>query len=157
MKIIRPPAIVPAEDFVNSLFLAGGISGAPIWKPDLIGALQATELNLLDPHRADYGALAWDDLREQIRWEHDGLRGASAISFWFPAGAPCSISLYELGSWLHWRDENGDDKPIFVGVENDYAQRPNVILQTELERPDIEVVSSLDALATQIRAWQQNF
>lgn len=154
MKIYSPPAPVPADAWRNSLFLAGGISGAPPWKPELIRALESTDLALLDPQRANYGALAWDDLREQIRWEHDGLRGARAISFWFPAGAPAAISLYELGAWLHWRDPNGNAKTIFAGVESGYTHRANVILQTELERPDIEIVSSLDDLAAQIRAWQ---
>ena len=153
MKLYRPPTPIPAEDLTNSLFVAGAITGAEDWQIGFAHALRDTDLTLLNPRREIYNALDSDALREQIRWEHDGLRQSSAISFWFPAGALCMISLYELGSWAHWRDENGAPKPLFVAAQPDYARYEDVIIQLELERPDVQVLSSLEALTAQILAW----
>ena len=156
MKLYRPPQPVPAADFANSLFIAGAITGAADWQTDFAHALRDTDLTLLNPRRETYNALDPDALREQIRWEHDGLRNSSAISFWFPAGALCLISLYELGSWAHWRDANGAAKPLFVAVQPDYARHQDIVIQLELERPDARVFDSLDELTAQILNWQNN-
>ena len=156
MKLYRPPAPIPAEDLRKSLFVAGAITGAVDWQTDFARDLSATDLTLLNPRREIYDALDPDALRAQIRWEHDGLRAASAISFWFPAGALCMISLYELGSWAHWRDENGQPKPLFVAAQPDYARYEDVVIQLELERPDVQVSSSLEELAAQILDWQNH-
>ena len=152
MKLYRPPQ--PVESYRNSLFVAGAITGAADWQTDFARDLRATDLTLLNPRREIYNALDPDALREQIRWEHDGLRHSSAISFWFPAGALCMISLYELGSWAHWRDEQGQPKPLFVAAQPDYARYEDVIIQLELERPDVKVVGSLQELTAQILNWQ---
>ncbi len=156
MKLYHPPTPIPAADFANSLFMAGAITGVPDWQTEFANDLRDTDLTLLNPRREIYNALDPEALREQIRWEHDGLRNSSAISFWFPAGALCMISLYELGSWAHWRDENGQPKPLFVAAQPDYARYEDVIIQLELERPDVKVLDSLQELTTQILAWQQN-
>ncbi len=152
MKLYRPPQ--PVESYQNSLFVAGAITGAPDWQTEFANDLRATDLTLLNPRREIYNALDPDALREQIRWEHDGLRNASAISFWFPADALCMISLYELGSWAHWRDEQGQPKPLFVAAQAEYARYDDVIIQLELERPDVKVLGSLQELTAQITAWQ---
>ena len=156
MKLYRPPELIPANELENSLFMAGGITGAADWQVDLANNLSDTDLTLLNPRREHYSALDPNALREQIKWEHDGLRHASAISFWFPAGAQCLISLYELGSWAHWRDSNGEVKLLFVAVHPDYARHEDIIIQMELERPDITVLDSLEPLTTQILAWQSS-
>ena len=156
MKFYRPPQPVPASDLKNSLFVAGAITGAADWQTDFARDLRETDLTLLNPRRETYNALDPDALREQIRWEHDGLRQSSAISFWFPAGALCLISLYELGSWAHWRDPNGEPKPLFVAAQPDYARYEDVVIQLELERPDVQVLDSLDALTARILDWQNN-
>ena len=154
MKHYRPPQPVPADALQNSLFVAGGITGASDWQTQFVEALRASDLTLLNPRREHYSALEPDALREQIRWEHDNLRAASAIAFWFPAEALCLITLYELGSWAHWRDENGQPKPIFVAAHPDYARRDDVRIQLELERPDVRVSDSLADLIAQVLGWQ---
>ena len=154
--MFRPPQPVPAAAFARSLFLAGGITGAADWQVPLAASLQDAGLNLLNPRREAYNSLDPDALREQIRWEHDGLRAASAIAFWFPAEAVCLVTMYELGSWAHWRDAEGQPKPILVGAHPDYARRQDVVIQLELERPEVEVVSSLEELEASIRAWNQH-
>ena len=156
VKIYQPPRSLPTGALANSLFIAGGITGAQDWQAQFARDLSDTELALLNPRRDHYNSLDPHALREQIQWEHDGLRASSAISFWFPARAMCLISLYELGSWAHWRDPNGAVKPLFVAVHPDYMRRENIEIQLELERPDVQIVSSLDDLTAQILQWQSS-
>ncbi len=42
-------------------------------------------------------------------------------------------------------------KPIFVGVHPDYQRRKDVEIQTQLVRPEVKVVYSLEDLAQQVR------
>ncbi|MEB3215903.1 MAG: hypothetical protein VKN72_06555 [Nostocales cyanobacterium 94392] len=42
------------------------------------------------------------------------------------------------------------DKPLFIGVHPNYPRRQDVEIQTNLVRPDINIVYSLEALAKQI-------
>lgn len=156
MNLFRAPEFVPAEFLLNSLFLAGGIgSGAVVadWQSELVQRLRDTNLNLLNPRRDDYPAGNPNALREQIEWEHRYLKSASVISFWFVPETLCPITLYELGAWANWRDETGERKPILVGAHPDYARREDVVIQLGLVRPEVEVVGSLDALESQIRAF----
>jgi hypothetical protein len=46
------------------------------------------------------------------------------------------------------------DKRLFVGTHPDYQRRQDIVLQTGLVRPDIDVVHSVAALAAQIREWE---
>lgn len=153
MRHFHAPEIVPSEALARSVFLAGGITDAPIWQEDLAGALGDLDVSFLNPRRNGYSSLPALDLRVQIAWEHNHLRAASAISFWFPAPAPCLISLFELGAWSHWHGANGEIKPLFVGLHPDYMRRENIEIQLALERPEIQIASSLDELARQIRSW----
>ena len=156
MKLFRAPEFVPPDALGNSLFVAGGIGiGAivPDWQSALVEQLRDTNLTLLNPRRDDYPAGEPNALREQIEWEHRYLKAASAISFWFVAETLCPITLYELGAWANWRDENGRAKPIFVGAHPGYARRDDLFIQLGLVRPEVEIVGSLDELEAQIRAW----
>lgn len=156
MRHFHAPETVPPEALSRSVFLAGGITDAPVWQEELVVALHDSDLNFLNPRRSGYTALDADDLRAQIAWEHDHLRAASAISFWFPAEAACLISLFELGAWSHWRGANGKAKLLFVGLHPNYVRRENIEIQLALERPEIQIASSLDELARQIRHWAMN-
>ena len=46
------------------------------------------------------------------------------------------------------------NKPLYVGVQPEYKRREDVKIQTELVRPDVEVVYSLEMLAEQVRRHQ---
>lgn len=127
------------------LFLAGGISGCPAWQAPL-----ATELArrlppwiLLDPRR-EVPPEQEEEVAAQIEWEHRHLRRAEAVLFWFPAETLCPITLYELGAM------SMTDKRLFVGVHPGYQRRKDVIHQTRLVRPEVNVVHDLDALATEV-------
>jgi hypothetical protein len=129
----------------TSLFLAGGITGCPDWQQELVQLLRDTDLILLNPRRAQFPMDDPAAAGEQIAWEHRHLRLADAISFWFCADAVQPITLYELGAW------SMTNKPLFVGVHPDYVRRQDVAIQTQLARPDVEIVYTLSDLAVQIK------
>lgn len=126
--------------------MAGGITGCPDWQHTLGKLLENSSLVLLNPRRASFQP-GPNAAQEQIVWEYTHLRKATAISFWFPEEAPCPIALYELGAWSMTK------KPLFVGVHPGYQRHLDVQVQTALARPDVQVVESLEDLASQIGAW----
>jgi hypothetical protein len=130
-----------------SLFLAGGITDCPDWQQWLRVRLADSELVILNPRRADFPIDDPNAAFEQIRWEYKHLRLATAISFWFCDRTLNPIVLYELGAW------SMTNKPIFVALDPDYERRADVEVQTELARPDVRIVYSLEELARQIEQW----
>ncbi len=137
-------------DGPRALFVAGGISDCPNWQRMAIDNLADLDIVILNPRRPDFPILpeAADELaEEQIEWEYDHLAACQAILFWFPAETLCPIVLFELGRWTT------SAKPLFVGTHPDYARRRDVVIQTKLARPDINVVSSVSELCEQVRAW----
>lgn len=148
MSYIECPQIYEGRE--RSLFLAGGISNCPIWQPDLVKLLKGTDLTILNPRRRNFSTDNPNIEEEQIAWEYDHLRKASAVSFWFPKETLCPITLYELGK------QSVLDNPIFIGVHPDYARRRDVEIQTRLARPEIKIVYSLPDLANQIKTWATN-
>jgi len=127
-----------------SLFLAGGITNCPDWQAEMRGLLAGFDVTILNPRRRDFDVGNPDAAGAQIAWEFHHLRKASAILFWFPRETLCPIVLYELGAW------SMTDKPIFVGVHPGYVRRQDVVLQTRLARPDVEIVDNLEAIAEQV-------
>lgn len=129
----------------KSIFLAGGITGCPNWQADMASVLlKITDLVVFNPRRENFPMGDPNAGREQIKWEYDHLRLADYILFWFPSETICPIVLYELGAW------SMTDKPIFVGIDPNYVRQFDVEQQTQLVRPDIEIVYSLFGLAGQI-------
>lgn len=132
---------------LNSVFLAGGITGCPDWQQELVKSLQDVDGILLNPRRADFPIGQPSAARGQIFWEHHYLREADAISFWFCQETICPIVLYELGAW------SMTPKKLFVGVHPNYSRRQDVEIQTAYARPDVVPVYQLCELAEQIREW----
>lgn len=150
MKYIESPTLWGWKDGTQSLFLAGGITGCPDWQQKMKLRLNETNLTLLNPRRADFPIGDPDAARDQIQWEYEHLRRASGILFWFCAETLNPIVLYELGAW------SMADETIFVGIHPDYKRIRDVEIQTELARPDVEVVYSLEALALNVEKWVSN-
>lgn len=132
---------------LRSIFLAGGITSCPDWQQEMRGLLGDTNLVLLNPRRAEFPIHDPNAAEQQITWEHSHLRLADAVLFWFPCETLCPIVLYELGAW------SMADKVIFVGVHPDYARRRDVEIQTELTKPWVTIVYSLQELAEQVKKW----
>jgi len=131
----------------RSVFLAGGISGCYDWQADVSQMLAETSLVVLNPRRANFPINDPSQSQLQIQWEHEHLRKASAILFWFPPETLCPITLYELGTW------SNSQKPIFIGVHPNYQRRIDVEIQTRLIRPDIIIVYSIPHLVDQLKAY----
>lgn len=142
MKYIEAPDIY--DGLGKSVFMAGGITGCPDWQGEIAQRLEGADGTLLNPRRANFPMDDPSAAAFQIKWEHEHLRKASAILFWFPSETLCPITLYELGAW------SMTEKPIFVGVHPDYQRRPDVEIQTKLARPDVEIVYALPDLASQV-------
>jgi hypothetical protein len=125
-----------------TLFLGGGITDCPDWQKRVADALAPFKINILNPRRANFPIHDPTAAEAQITWEHQYLRRADLILFWFPKEALCPIVLYELGAW------SMTPKPICVGVERGYKRAMDVEIQTKLVRPDIKVAHSLEELIT---------
>lgn len=130
-----------------SVFIAGGITGCPDWQSEFVAMLKDDELTLLNPRRRHFPLNGQGAFEGQVRWEHEHLAKATAIAFWFPKEAVEPIALYELGAWSMTK------KPLFVGVEEGYSRRFDVVEQTRLARPEIEVVYALPELAKRVSKW----
>ena len=147
MKYIEAPTELTGEVLnygtTDSLFLAGGITGCPNWQGEMVGMLQDEDLIILNPRRENFPIHDPQAAHEQITWEHKALRLTNRISFWFAKETLCPIVLYELGAW------SMTGRKIYVGMDPEYQRRQDVEIQTELARPDVEVVYSLEALAEQ--------
>lgn len=144
MKYVECP-----ENFAGdgrSLFIAGGITGCENWQEKLVELLKNENLVLLNPRRKKFPDYLGIE-EEQIKWEHEHMKKASAISFWFTRETVCPITLYELGKL------SSSDKKVFVGIDPEYSRKIDVKIQTNLARPDIRVVYSLEELSEQIKQW----
>lgn len=144
MKVVESPNTYSPNRETHSLYLAGGITGCPDWQQEIIHLLAHTDLVIFNPRRRHFPIDDPSAAEEQIRWEHHHLRLASDILFWFPCETLCPIALYELGAW------SMTDKPIYVGVHPKYRRRQDIDIQTELTRPQVEIVHSLQELAGQV-------
>lgn len=131
----------------KSVFLAGGITGCRDWRAAVIAQLTDSDLTVFNPLRPNFPIDDPSASIFQIQWEHEYLRKATAILFWFPAETLCPITLYELGAWSMTM------KPLFVGVHPDYTRIADVELQTQLVRPDVNIVYSIQQLIAQLRHW----
>lgn len=149
MKYIECPEIY--EDIGNerSLFIAGGITNCSDWQSELVEKLKDENLIILNPRRKHFPINDPNVEIEQIKWEYEHLKKASAISFWFAPETLCPITLYELGK------QSILSKNLFIGVHPNYARKLDVEIQTKLIRPEIKIVYSLHNLADQIKAWEQ--
>ena len=144
MKYIESPDAYQPHGGEIRLYLAGGITKCPDWQREIVHLLEDTDFVLLNPRRKHFPIDDPTAAEGQIRWEHKYLRVADEILFWFPCETVCPIALYELGAW------SMTDKPLYVGVHPDYQRRVDIELQTQLVRPDVEIVYSLYDLAKRI-------
>lgn len=123
------------------IFLAGGITDCPDWQVEMRKLLADWPCIILNPRREEWPMGDPVAGREQILWEHTHLNRADQILFWFPKETLCPIALYELGAWTK------TDKPIAIGIEPGYERRVDIEVQSQLQRPDVPIVYTLEDLA----------
>jgi hypothetical protein len=131
-----------------SLFLAGGISGTVDWQAEIAHRLADLPLVILNPRRKNFPISDPAAAQAQIEWEFRHIRRATAVLFWFPPETLCPIALFELGGRSLVREQ-----PLFVGTHPQYQRRLDVVVQLQLARSEVRVVSDLPALAEQVREW----
>ena len=155
--IEAPNEVYSLENKGNiKLFLAGGITGCPLWQNTMIDILKDIKgLTIYNPRRKNFPINDPKAAEEQITWEYQHLEKADLISFWFSRGSLNPIVLYELGRW-----GNSSTKPIFIGIDPEYERARDVTIQTELSRgfdsSYIVKVNDLTKLCTQIRGYLKN-
>jgi len=146
MNYIESPNEYEGDEI--SIFLAGGITNCLDWQKELADKLKDLSITILNPRRKIFSSLNLGVEEEQVvKWEFDHIRKASAVSFWFSKETLNPITLLELGSQLSL------NKKLFIGIDPDYQKKDNVIIQTKFARPEVEIVYSLDDLASQIKNW----
>ncbi len=89
MIYIECPEIYKEKE--TSLFLAGGITNCPDWQLELVERLKDTNLTLINPRRKNFQENNLELEQQQISWEFNHLKKASAVSFWFPKETLCQL------------------------------------------------------------------
>lgn len=128
----------------KSIFLAGGITGCPDWQKKIVEKIKDLDIVIYNPRRANFDISDPNASKIQIEWEHDMLRKADVISFWFCKETIQPITLYELGA------HTVTSKPLIIGMDKGYERKDDVEIQTKLERPGTEFVYSLKDLSDRI-------
>ena len=130
------------------IFLAGGITNCPDWQSDLIAKLRNItdiDLDIYNPRRKNFPINDPKASYEQILWEFEKLKNTDMIVFWFSRGSLNPIVLYELGMWGNSRDTS-----IIVGIDREYERRRDVMIQTNLARPELPIFGSLETIFEEI-------
>jgi hypothetical protein len=107
-----------------------------------------SDLTIYNPRRADFDIKNPKAREEQICWEFAKLRDSDVVSFWFAPGSVNPIVFYELGMWGNSRPE----RPMCVGCDHEFTRIADVVMQTNLARPELTVQSSLSGLVDQVVA-----
>jgi len=142
MVYVEAPNLI--ESNLKSIFLAGSISKAADWQKELVDKISDINAVVYNPRRAVFPKDDPELAYKQIVWEHDYLKKADVISFWFSKETDAPITLFELGRWL------ASSKPIIVGIDPDYPRREDVEIQTMLERSMMPIVYTLNDLSDEI-------
>ena len=155
VRVITPPEMYVSSKY-PTLFLAGGITGAPDWQTEYIKLLGDLPVTVFNPRRNREGRFSDVDHDAQVRWEYLHLRQSDIISFWFPEEAPCMITLYELGFAIAERrgtHTKSLQHQLFVGVAPKYRKCRTVVLQIQLGKPDVVITDNLESLVAEVRRY----
>jgi hypothetical protein len=138
-------------NYDNAVFLAGSITGARDWQAEAIEMLSPF-FDLVNPRRANYNALDPKLEEEQITWEFKQLRACRYILFWFSPETLAPITLYELGAKLMELKltPNFNHTQIAIGADHAYKRRNDVIYQTHLLFPQIQIHWNLNKVCKAI-------
>lgn len=119
-----------------SVFLAGGISNCSNWQNDVIKELiKYDDLIIFNPRRDNFNVNDPSQSQKQIEWEYNYLLNSTMISMWFSYETIQPICLYELGMWI-----NSRKKPAVIGIHPEYSRKDDIIIQTNLSRPNDNMI-----------------
>ena len=145
MKVIEAPSALPIES--PSIFMCGGITLCPDWQANVIEGLSGVKKGFLLNPRRDNWDMAVDKAEAQIEWEHHRILWADAHLFWFAQETLQPIALFELGKVLAY------NRPLFIGVHPQYPRKRDVVHQTHLMRPDVQIRKTIGSLVQDVKDW----
>jgi hypothetical protein len=128
------------------VFLAGGITGCPVWQKDMIELLKPEVFGtILNPRRENFPITDPNAAYEQIKWEHDALWQSEIISMWFSNGSVQPICMFEYGVHLtRWQISNIFTEGhlpnyLIIGADPEYQRKQDIEIQTKLVNPYIKI------------------
>lgn len=147
--VVTSPEALPARHDRPRVFLGGSIDmgSAPDWQRQVIEALKADDVVLLNPRRPDWNP-AWKpeasepEFRRQVEWELAALDSADVVILYLAPGSQSPVSLLELG--LHARSGK-----VVLLCPPGFWRKGNVDITGE--RYGIKQVESLDELIAETR------
>lgn len=151
-KYLEAPNDLSSIEQRPALFLAGGITGCPNWQWEVMKALNTLDVTVLNPRRKNFPMDDPEAALWQITWEHNALRVADAILFWFCKETIQPIVLYELGVWT-----GKAEKPLFIGMHSKYPRCQDVKIQTRLVYPNTTFSKRLPDLIKRVRTYVEHF
>lgn len=127
IKHIKAP-----EQRVYKLFLSGGITGASNWQKAAAEVIDTWKVPIIlyNPRRDEWKDLNIGELEKQIRWEHEAIRSADGVLFWFPEEALCPITLFELGAQMELREHSS----LFIGCPKGFYRSADIAIQSRIHR-----------------------
>jgi hypothetical protein len=137
--VYHPPGFRFLE---KSIFLGGSITGAHDWQKEA-GRKLLPYFNVFNPRRLNYNSLDPSLEREQINWEFFYLNRAEILLFFFSFETLAPITMFEYGKYLGltryapWRE-------IYVCIHPEFKRKSDLIIQTELENPELAKRISFD-------------
>ena len=131
----------------HTLYLSGGIVNCPDWQGELVELLNGVNCIPINPRVKDFQQGTDESYFGKVRLNRKMLDSSEAAVVWFPKEQLTPVALLELGSVL------ACDRPLFIGIENGYRRQVDVEIQTQLERPELDIVYSLRDLAEQVKAY----
>ncbi|MDF2639184.1 MAG: hypothetical protein K0R64_2168 [Novosphingobium lindaniclasticum] len=147
--VVTSPEALPSVHDRPRVFLGGSIDmgSAPDWQRQVIEALRAEDVVLLNPRRPDWNP-KWKpeasepEFRRQVEWELAALDSADVVILYLAPGSQSPVSLLELG--LHARSGK-----VVLLCPPGFWRKGNVDITGE--RYGITQVESLDELIAETR------
>lgn len=150
MKVITAPNSYYWSPGEVTVFLAGGIQNTENWQNIVIDKLAleftSSPLVVFNPRRDNYPTHNPDAALEQIKWEFDRIEMCDIFSMYFASGnTDQPICMFEYSKQLVVRGMHGDLSRLVVSVNPDYRRKQDVLIQTRLAQPCVNINLSLDA------------
>ena len=126
-----------------SCFLAGGISNCWEWQKAVIDNLGYVMVSLFNPRQEHFDVSDVNASEKQIAWEYERLETMDIFSMYFcNDDSDQPICMYELGrNILRMQNRFPSDwqKRIVISVEQGYRRAKDVVIQTRLCAPNVNV------------------
>lgn len=122
-------------DLKHTIFLAGSITGAWNWQ-DKAKEILLPHFNIFNPRRENFNSLNKEVERKQITWEFLHLDLAEMALFYFSHETLAPITLLEYGKQLV-KMKFAPYRKTYVCIHPEYKRKNDVLIQAELERPQL--------------------